>query len=213
MNLLASLKLKACTIAGAPTKVTQLPSPLNHPQANNMQTRHSLFLIGFMGSGKSYWGKIIASRLVLPFLDLDEWIMEKQEKTIAQIFDEQGETGFRLIERDALRLLADLPVQVIATGGGTPCFFDNMDWMNQHGTTIFLNTPPTLLAERLRGEKEFRPLLRSVQDVDLLDFIIKKLEERAEFYLQANIILEQIVGDEEFLEKLVARVQGRVTSP
>lgn len=166
-----------------------------------------------MGCGKSYWGNNLAIKIELPFLDLDDLISAKEGKTTAQIFAEKGEAGFRLIERDALRLLADLPVQVIATGGGTPCFFDNMNWMNQHGTTIFLNTPPTLLAERLRGEKEFRPLLRSVQDVDLLDFIIKKLEERAEFYLQANIILEQIVGDEEFLEKLVARVQGRVTSP
>ena len=178
-----------------------------------MQTRHSLFLIGFMGSGKSYWGKFIASRLGLPFLDLDDWIVEKQGKTIAQIFDEQGETGFRLIEHDALQILADLPLKVIATGGGTPCFFDNMDWMNKNGTTIYLKTAPTLLAERLRSEKEYRPLLATVQDVDLLDFIIKKLEEREGFYLQAKIILEQIEGDEEFLEKLVARVQGRVTSP
>ena len=172
-----------------------------------------IYLTGFMGAGKTFLGKLWAEDNSLSFFDLDLLIEDEERMSVEKIFSTYGEDYFREKEAAVLRNTDRFDDCIIACGGGTPCFFDNMNWMNQHGTTIFLNTPPTLLAERLRGEKEFRPLLRSVQDVDLLDFIIKKLEERAEFYLQANIILEQIVGDEEFLEKLVARVQGRVTSP
>ena len=165
-----------------------------------MQTSRHLFLLGFMGCGKSYWGKILASKLGLPFLDLDEWISDKEGKTVAQIFAEKGEAAFRLMERDALHSLADLPTSVVATGGGTPCFFDNMDWMNRNGTTIYLDTPPTLLAERLRGTKADRPLLAAMAEADKQEFISLKLQERMPFYVQAKLIIEQ-TGDEKVFEE------------
>ncbi|MDO8366495.1 MAG: shikimate kinase [Saprospiraceae bacterium] len=167
-----------------------------------MQTGNHLFLIGFMGCGKTHWGRLLAKKTGLPFLDLDDWISQKSGESIAQIFAEKGEHGFRVLERDALQALEDLPRSIIATGGGTPCFFDNLDWMNEIGTTVYLKTSPTLLAERLHQEKEFRPLLAEVQDHDLQDFIAQKLEEREHFYLQAKVILAQSKDDKTFLDFL-----------
>jgi len=164
-----------------------------------MQTSQHTFLIGFMGCGKTHWGRILSEKTGLPFFDLDDLITKKSGKSIAHIFSEKGEPGFRVMERNALQSLADQPASIIATGGGTPCFFDNLDWMNEIGTTIYLKTPPTLLAERLRHEKEFRPLLAEVQDHDLQDFIAKKLEERERFYMRAKVILEQ-TGDDAIFE-------------
>ncbi len=159
-----------------------------------MQTKRHLFLIGFMGCGKSHWGRLLAEKRGVPFLDLDDLIAAEAGKSIADIFAAQGEESFRALEREALRRLPHLPQSVIATGGGTPCFFDNMDWMNKQGSTVYLKTAPTLLVERLRREKEIRPLLAEVNDADLQSFIEKKLAEREPHYLQATMILEQ-TGD------------------
>jgi len=167
-----------------------------------MQTRQHIFLIGFMGCGKTHWGRLLAEKTGLPFLDLDDWISQRSGTSIAQIFTEKGESGFRVMERDALQSLATIPKSIVATGGGTPCFFDNLDWMNEIGTTIYLKTGPTLLAERLRHEKEFRPLLAEVQEDDLQDFISKKLEEREHFYLRAKVVLEQSSNDKTLLDQL-----------
>lgn len=167
-----------------------------------MQTRQHLFLIGFMGCGKTYWGKLLAHQTGLPFLDLDDLIVQRSGQSIAQIFTEQGEPGFRALEQKLLQTLDELPASVIATGGGTPCFFDNMDWMNSVGTTVYLKTTPTLLAGRLRLEKEYRPLLAGVSVDDLETFIKKKVMEREPDYLRAKVILEQSEDAGDFLEKL-----------
>jgi shikimate kinase len=153
-------------------------------------TRH-LFLIGFMGSGKTHWGKILAKRLGCLFLDLDEFIETNEGRTISEIFSLSGENGFRLLERDYLRHLAALPPVVVATGGGTPCFFDNMDWMKQHGLTIYQKTPPELLFDRLKNERVRRPLLKDLDDDGLRIFILERMESREHFYRQADVILEQ----------------------
>lgn len=171
-----------------------------------MQTRQHIFLIGFMGCGKTYWGQILAKKLGLPFHDLDDLIATRSGKCIAEIFTEDGEPGFRQLEHDTLQTLADLPPSVIATGGGTPCFFDNMEWMNACGTTIYLSTPSTLLAERLRHEKEIRPLLHLVNNVDLQRFIENKVKERAPCYLKAKIILEQIEPLSQFFDQMCKRI-------
>lgn len=163
-----------------------------------MQTRQHLFLLGFMGCGKSYWGRMLSQELAVPFLDLDDLITTRAGKTIAEIFADQGESGFRALERDALHSLADRPPSIVAAGGGTPCFGDNMDWMNAHGQTVYLNTPSTLLVQRLRHEKEVRPLLSGVKDAELQAFIEIKLAERAPFYMQAQVVLEQTGGNEHF---------------
>lgn len=156
-----------------------------------MQTKRHCFLIGFMGCGKSYWGKRLADRLGLPFLDLDDFIVTQTGKNIVDIFAEGGESGFRAVEKQALHALADLDPSIVATGGGTPCFYDNMNWMNQIGTTIYLKASPTLLADRLQHEKEFRPLLATIPDLELERFIEKKVAERSAYYLKANIVMDQ----------------------
>ncbi len=150
-----------------------------------------IYLIGFMGCGKSTFGAELARKLNFMFVDLDEYIVENQERSIEQIFKEEGEDGFRDIERDELGKLSGLFDTVIATGGGTPCFHDNLEWMNATGTSIYLKTPPEILAARLAPEKEHRPLIANLSDKELPDFIHKKILERSAFYEQAEIIYEQ----------------------
>lgn len=151
-------------------------------------TRH-LFLIGFMGSGKSWWGRALAEHSGQPFIDLDAFVEASAGQSIAGIFAEAGETGFRLLEHDCLRRLATLPPAIVATGGGTPCFFDNMDWMNRQGRTAYLQTPPEVLFERLRTQREHRPLLRNLDDAGLQAFIRERLDAREPFYRQAQVIV------------------------
>lgn len=166
-----------------------------------------VFLIGFMGSGKTRWGQILAEKLDRPFLDLDEFIEENEGKTIAEIFAESGENGFRILERENLLRLAALPPTVVATGGGTPCFFDNMAWMKRHGTTIYFEVLPHILFERLKNERERRPLLKNLDENELKNFIQNRLNEREPFYQQADFSLKNTGDDGAFFEKLIAVIR------
>lgn len=148
-----------------------------------------IYLVGFMGSGKSFLGKKIAENLHFRFIDLDEKIESGEGKTVSQIFSGDGEQAFRRLEAKYLRNTGELLNTVIATGGGTPCFFENMEWMNQNGLTIYLKTTPELLAARLSAEKSNRPLISGLDEKNLLDFIQKKLSERAWHYEQAHFEL------------------------
>jgi shikimate kinase len=152
-------------------------------------TRH-IFLIGFMGSGKTHWGRVLAEKLGAPFLDLDDFIEENEGKTIAEIFAESGENAFRALEKEYLRRLAALPPTVVAAGGGTPCFFDNMAWMKQLGLTIYLETSPEILFERLKNERDQRPLLQNLDEDELKNFIQNRLNERESFYRKADIVVK-----------------------
>ncbi|MDX1913111.1 MAG: shikimate kinase [Saprospiraceae bacterium] len=167
-----------------------------------MQTQQHIFLVGFMGSGKTYWGRLLADEIGLPFLDLDDYVSRVAGESIPAIFSRRGEMAFRILERDALRQLTAMPPLVAATGGGTPCFFGNMDWMNASGITVYLQTPPSVLAERLRPEMSDRPLLAGLAAADLPEFIARKLTERAPFYLQSKIIIAQPEHDTPVLKKL-----------
>lgn len=167
--------------------------------------RH-VFLIGFMGSGKTHWGRILAEKRACPFLDLDAFIEENEGKTIAAIFAETGENGFRILERENLLRLATLPPSVVATGGGTPCFFDNMERMKQQGRTIYLKTPPEVLFERLKPERAQRPLLKDLDDAGLQAFIRERLEMREPYYLQADVVLEWGGDEAAFFEKMMSAV-------
>jgi shikimate kinase len=167
-----------------------------------MQTRRHIFLIGFMGSGKTRWGQLLADQLDLPFLDLDEYVQTITGKSITDLFNLGGEKSFRLVESDALRHLGAMPDTVVATGGGTPCFFDNMNWMNENGTTVFLQTPPALILERLWPERAGRPLLAGLNETEFAEFIHKKLEERLPFYLQSSIVIEQPDNHTDLLKKM-----------
>lgn len=170
-----------------------------------MKKGRHIFLIGFMGCGKSYWGERLAADLKCPFLDLDGLIGENVGLSIPEIFARKGESGFRQLEQEALHQLSERSLSVIATGGGTPCFFDNMDWMNQHGVSIYLKVSAVTLANRLQHKAENRPLLAGIQTIDLQSFIISKIAERTPFYSQARAVLEDEQDDEpRFLEKLRA---------
>ena len=162
------------------------------------------YLTGFMGSGKTYWGRRLAERLNCPFIDLDALIEASEEQTVADIFTSRGEGFFRTREAEGLRSTAAWPEAVIATGGGPPCFHNNMTWMNAHGRTIFLDTPVAILAQRLKNGRAPRPLIQNLDEADLLDFIQNKLQEREPFYRQAQIVLPTEGRESDFLEQLVA---------
>jgi shikimate kinase len=145
-----------------------------------------VFLIGFMGVGKTTMGRRLAKRLHLEYRDLDQEIEFAASMFIPDIFNLLGEEQFRKMEAETLR--RQQPGHLIACGGGTPCFHDNMNWMNANGITIYLQASPKFLADRLMKSKKPRPLLKGMNQVQLSDFIASKLEERQPFYEQAKII-------------------------
>lgn len=143
-----------------------------------------------MGTGKTTLGKELAKSFDVQFIDLDHYIQELEEKTISEIFEEVGEDGFRNIESMTLKKLSTLDNTIIATGGGTPCFFDNMDYMNETGTTIYLRATPEALCKRLNVCKEKRPLIRDKNEEELYSFVKENLSKREPYYLKADIIFE-----------------------
>jgi shikimate kinase len=145
-----------------------------------------IFLIGMMGSGKSYWSRLLAKKLKTGGFDLDFLIESHEEKTISEIFEEEGEEYFRKSEAKILRWFGEKKSFVLATGGGTPCFSDNMEWMNKQGITIWIDEPIEVLAERLKPEKAHRPLIRDLSDSALIEFLYNKSKEREPFYSQAK---------------------------
>lgn len=156
-----------------------------------------IFLLGFMGAGKSYLGRKLADRLNFHFVDLDEWLENEFGMTVSQVFSVHGEPAFREKEAACLRSTLRLSEVVIATGGGTPCFHENLAWMNEHGITVFLNAEPETIACRLAIEKEKRPLLQDLPEEQLLDFIKQKMKERSIFYNQAHLQLDLTTADSE----------------
>ncbi len=146
------------------------------------------FLIGFMGSGKTTHGRKLASYLKIDFIDLDEVFEKQNGSTIANYFEVFGEEKFRQVESVLLKNMVYPENAVVSTGGGLPCFFDNLDWMKQHGTVIYLQVPPKVIASRLTNAKTERPLLRHKTGEELLQFITEKLAERETIYLQAQIV-------------------------
>lgn len=153
-----------------------------------------IFLVGMMGSGKSYWTKKMAKWIKSAGYDLDDLIEMNEEKTIAEIFSEDGEDQFRKIEAKILRWFKEKKKFVLATGGGTPCFQDNMSWMKKEGVVIWLDESVEVLAKRLNEEKAHRPLIANLEEDALVKFLQDKLVERHSFYSQANYRLssEQI---------------------
>ena len=149
----------------------------------------SIFLIGFMGSGKTYWGKIWAQKKGFDFYDLDEIIEQSEKKSIAEIFEKAGEEYFRKIETVALHQFSKIENAVISCGGGAACFNDNMAWMNEHGITVYLTATPQYILARVKEEKDKRPLINKLNEAELLFFVEQKLKERESFYNQAKIIL------------------------
>ena len=149
-----------------------------------------IFLIGFMGCGKTTLGKKLAKHLNYNFIDLDSYIEKTTNKTITEIFENKGEKKFRIVEQESLMEVCKKDNLVIATGGGTPCFFDNMQKILDSGKAIYLKMEIEDLLERLETEKSQRPLIENKSAKELENFIRNKLSEREYFYKKSNYILQ-----------------------
>jgi shikimate kinase len=149
-----------------------------------------IILIGYMGAGKTTLGKALARVTKRPFYDLDQYIESRTHKTIPQIFAEKGETGFREVEKNMLHEVAEFEDVIISCGGGTPCFSDNMDYLNQQGETVFLRATPEVLKEHLLMGKTQRPLIQGKSPDELIGFIEENLQKRLPFYSKAKHIID-----------------------
>jgi shikimate kinase len=163
----------------------------------------NIYLIGFMGAGKSHWGKIWAEKSGLEFLDLDDLLEEKWGDTVTGLFAHQGEAWFREREQEMLHAVSLNSSRIVACGGGTPCYFDNMDWMNQQGITVYLNASPQELFSRLYTETSKRPLINGMDPNELKGFIEKKLSERVHFYEKSRVILDVALLTPETIKEIL----------
>jgi shikimate kinase len=158
-------------------------------QSTALISSRKIFLLGFMGSGKSYWGRIWAQHAGLQFADLDALIEKEEGMSVAGLFEQKGEAYFRERERALLHAYAGKENFILSCGGGTPCFNNNIHWMNEHGHTVYLQATPEYIYEKIAGEKDKRPLLKNVPEAELLSFIGQKLQERSPFYEKATLKL------------------------
>lgn len=164
-----------------------------------MQFDTTIYLIGFMGSGKTTIGKKLASKLRCRFIDLDEKIEAQTGLNVPDIFSEKGESYFRKVESEVLKSLAGESGIVVSTGGGTPCFGSNLKLMLETGLTIYLRLTPEQLESRLMSSRSQRPLLKNVDKDKLLGYISGKLAEREKWYNQASMIIDAYDIDYTFL--------------
>ncbi|MES1220604.1 MAG: shikimate kinase [Bacteroidota bacterium] len=163
-----------------------------------------IFLIGFMGSGKTHWGRLLSQKLSIPFFDMDEQVVSHEGKSIVDIFSEKGEEYFRLLETDVLHIITESHESfVMACGGGSPCYFNNIEYMNNSGITVWIKTPVEVLFQRLIKEKEARPLIKELNDDQLKAYINKKFADRKIYYDQAEIIIDE---EPLQLDKLVEKI-------
>lgn len=162
-----------------------------------------IYLIGFMGCGKSHWGRLWADTHAMPFYDLDDMISESEEMPVVDIFEKKGEEYFRMKETVALHNTLAFDHAVIACGGGAACFNQNINWMNEHGITVYLSASPPFLLDRIMDEKDKRPLLKKINPAELLFFIQQKLTERLPFYQQAKLTLHADALEKNSLDVLI----------
>ncbi len=151
-----------------------------------------IFLIGYMGSGKTTLGQILAEKMKLTFIDLDQEIERATGKRITTIFEEEGEDAFRLKEKEILgKAIKHNERFVMATGGGTPCYHKNLELMRKAGITIYLQVSIKELVRRNQNAQELRPLLRGMSELEMQTFINEHLKERISHYKKANITLKE----------------------
>jgi|SRR5690606_6251652 len=168
-----------------------------------MSNLKPVFLVGFMGSGKTTWGRKLAARTHRAFVDLDDVIVQETGMPIADFFARQGEAAFRELESRTLKSLPLSEPTVVSTGGGTPCYFDNMDWMNERGVTIYFYLPPKALWDRLmQTDIASRPALKGLSGEELLEEISIKLADRSPYYERAIYTVHQLNLQMEELEQL-----------
>jgi len=167
-----------------------------------------IILVGFMGSGKSTIGKVLAEQLGVDFIDSDEVISKNEGLSISEIFETKGEDCFRQKEREFVLGLPNVKPSVIAVGGGLPCFEDNLDLLKNAGTVFYLNVSVMTLVKRLQNEKSQRPLLANLEDKDLSNFVFDKLIERTAFYRKANHIIPNETGNVDAAVKEILKVKS-----
>lgn len=164
-----------------------------------------LFIIGFTGSGKSTFGRLLAKKLGYKFLDLDKLIKEREGQTVQELYKNRGNEAFRAVESDVLKSLTGLDDDVVvATGGGAPCYHDNMLWMNQQGVTIYLQASAPLLVGRLRQFQNKRPIVQFDSDEELKNSISNRLEERRPYYEKAQLFLDAARPDPDEVKKFLS---------
>lgn len=163
-----------------------------------------IYLIGFMGSGKSTFGKKLAKELALPFIDLDKEVEQKAKCSISDIFKYLGEDTFRKMEYDALHELSNREEFVMATGGGTPCYFNNIEYINKKGISIYIELDLLSIFNRLSNAKNIRPTIKDKNEEELMQFIKDKLREREPIYKQAAMTINGLsVNLKEVASKLI----------
>lgn len=167
-----------------------------------------IIIIGYMGAGKTTVGKALARELGLTFYDLDWYIEGRMRKTVPQIFAEKGEEGFRKIENAMLHEVAEFEDIVLSCGGGTPCFFDNMKYLNRQGDTVYLKATPDVLYKHLKMGKTERPLLKNKTKEEMYRFIEEQLVQREPYYIKAkNVIDVSLMDNYEKIKISVARLR------
>ena len=167
-----------------------------------------VFLVGYMGVGKTTIGKRLSKKLGLQFIDLDKYIESRYRKTIKDIFAVKGELKFRIIEREMLREVATFQNVLIAAGGGTPCFYDNMDVMNHQGVTVYIKATVEQLVSRLLASKSVRPIIENKSPEELAEFVTTHLAERERYYRKAKITHEtEILITKTHVTKTVAAIE------
>ena len=162
-----------------------------------------IYVIGFMGAGKTNSGKKIAQQLQVNFIDLDKAIELQVNQPISQLFEEKGEIAFRQIESEVLKACS-LPNTLIACGGGTPCFNQNIDFMFDTGIVVYLKLEPGILVSRLLTNRAKRPLVANLTEEELVSFVYEKLAERESFYINAHIIFHPL---QDKLDNLIIQIQ------
>ncbi len=164
-----------------------------------------LYLIGYMGTGKSTIGRKIAKRAELPFFDTDKMVEEAEGAEVADIITYSGEEYFRQAERKALEKTAEVENAIISTGGGLPIWGDNQDWIAGHGVSVYLKRTPEQIISRLSPYgRQKRPKFRGLNDEELLQFMHNHLAEREPIYSKADIVVDcSVVGDWEIVDRLV----------
>ncbi len=173
-----------------------------------------IILIGYMGSGKTTLGKALSKETGLMFYDLDWYIESRMRKTISELFAEMGEEGFRKVEYNMLHEVAEFEDVIISCGGGTPCFFDNMDYLNQQGDVVYLKATPETLYKHLQMARVERPLLKGKSQEELIDYITTHLQEREPYYQQARYQLDvNLLDNYDKIQDSVAAIRSLLALP
>lgn len=169
-----------------------------------------IYIVGYMGAGKSTSGRRLAAMMDLPFFDTDEEIRRVSGRSVTALFEEEGEAEFRIREKAVLEALTEQhPRALISTGGGTPCHGDNMDYMREHGTVVYLQMTPENLVRRLNGRADERPLIAGISEAALPGFIAQHLAEREPHYRRAHMTVAADHLDRDRMKSIRNLLEGR----